>query len=167
MLELPSDIVLQCGLGLLVLFSMQILLALYVILNLRHESRERASHYHELYGLLKKIEGLTSNRREQMLKHDDKILERVTTRLPPTIAAQAGQTIYETESMILTRLAELEPSLKVNPEGRRKMEQLIRSMESLEDTIVSLTADTVRNVMTESRRELLNEAEFIDKNLAA
>jgi hypothetical protein len=43
------------------------------------------------------------------------------------------------------------------------MEDLIRSMEDLEHTIVSLTAESVRKVLLDSRGEFLNE----DERLAA
>lgn len=142
-------------------------LAIYMAFCLRIASRERARINKELFGLVKRIEGLTSNRREQMLKQYDKILANLAVRLPTIIAANAGHTILETENKILTRLAELEPNLKTDENGRKKMDELIRSMENLEQTIVALTAETVRQVMVDSRSDLLEDENFSDVSLAA
>lgn len=149
------------------LVFLQLILAVYMLASLRVASRERAELNKEMFGLLRKIEGLTATRREQMLKHYDKILENLSTRLPPTIAAQASATIFDTESKILARLAELEPAFAKDDASRRKMDELIKAMENLEQTIVALTADTVRKVMVESRRNLLDDEMYQEISLAA
>ena len=146
---------------------LQLLLACYMLASLRIAARERALMNKEMFGLLRKLEGLTATKREQILKHYDKILENLTMRLPPTIAAHASSTIFEAESRILARLAELEPNVKQDEASRRKMDELIKSMENLEQTIVALTAETVRKVMVESRSNLLEEDTFRDVSLAA
>lgn len=155
--------------GLVLAFSLmltvQCLLVLYVIRSARTAADERTKLHKELFGLLKKIEGLTFNRRDHLLRHYDQMVESLSQRLPSTIASQAGQVIFETERMILTRLAELEPNLKSNNEGRQKMDQLIHCMESLEDTVISLTSETARRVMNESRKEIF--ADEGNENLAA
>lgn len=120
-----------------------------------------------MFGLVRRIEALTSNRRELMVKQFDRMLANLSTRLPSTIAAQASQRIFETESKILTRLAELEPNLKKDEISRRKMDDLIRSMEGLEQTIVALTAEAVRKVMVESRSDLLDAENYSDSSAAA
>lgn len=145
----------------------ELLVALYMFLSLRGASKENAQLNKEMFGLLKKIEGLTATRREQMLRAYDQVLEQLANRLPPTIAAQAGTLIFETESKILTRLAELEPLIKKDDLSRRKMDELIKSMENLEKTIIVLTADTVRNVMMENRHSLFEDREYFDTTLAA
>ena len=145
----------------------QLFTSLYMALSLRSASRERNSLNKEMFGLVKRIEAMTSSRREQMLKHYDKILSNLAMRLPPTIAAQASQTIFETESKILARLAELEPALQNDEIGKRKMEELIKSMESLEQTVVTITSEAVRKVMLESRSDLMEEDRFIEKSMAA
>jgi len=126
--------------------------------SLRIAAHDRTKLNRELYGLVNKIEGLTANKRDQMLKHYDKILDDLSNRLPPTIASQAGQLIFETESKILSRLAELEPNLKDDELGQRKMDELIKNMENLESTIVNLTSQTVSNVMAQSRKELFDDS---------
>ncbi len=139
----------------------QLFFTLYLFKALRDSNRERSKLHTDMFGLLRKIEGLTSSKREQMLKHYDAILEDLTHRLPPAIAAQAGEVIFDTESKILSRLAELEPNLKEDAQGMEKMDQLIKSMENLETTIVRLTADAVQNIFTESRKSLFEENEKI------
>ena len=101
-----------------------------------------------------------------MAKQFDKILSDLALRLPPTIAAQAGQTIFETESRILSRLAELEPDLKNDHQSREKMDDLIKSMEALETTIVTVTADTVQNIMASNRQAIFDD-ELFSEEIAA
>ena len=164
-LELPiTAILLAAG---AVLVTLQLALSIIMLISLRISSRERALLNREMFGLVKKLEGITASRREQMLRHYDRMLEGLMKRLPPTIAAQTGQVIFETESKILTRLAELEPSLKTDEDTQKKMNELIKSMESLDRTLVACTADTVRSVMAESRRSLLDDEAMDDISLAA
>ncbi len=146
---------------------LQVLLAGYLLATLRASASERTALNKEMFGLLKKLEGITSSRREQMLKHYDKILQNLAVRLPTTVAAQTSAMIFDTESKILARLAELEPQLKVDESSKRKMDDLIKSMETLESTIVALTAETVHKVMIDSRRALLDDDNFSDIEIAA
>lgn len=147
--------------------ALQSIVALVTLVTLRSAGRERYQLNKEMFGLLRKLEGLTAQRREQMLKHYDQILETLSAQLPPTIANRARETIFEAESKILTRLAELEPNLKSDKEARRKMDELLNSVEKMEQTIVALAAETVHKVMVESRRELMDETPFGDYRIAA
>lgn len=164
-IEIPISAVLLAGGAMLV--TLQLVLSIIMLIGLRTSSRERALLNREMFGLVRKLEGLTASRREQMVRHYDRMLEGLMKRLPPTIAAQTGQVIFDTESKILSRLAELEPSLKADEDGRRKMDELIKSMENLDSTIVSCAADTVKTVMAESRRSLLEDESMDDISLAA
>jgi len=154
--EISTDILLFTTGIVAAAFSLQLLLTLCMLWYIRSSNRENQRLFHEMHGTMRKIEGLTANKREQMLKHYDKILADVSLRLPPTVASQAGTMIFETEQKILSRLAELEPTLVDDQEGKRKMDELIKSMESLETTIVDLTANTVQSVMAQSRKELFD-----------
>lgn len=145
----------------------QSLLTVYLLASLRTANKERSEVHREIFGLMKKIEGLTATRRETMLRQYDKILENLAKRLPPTIAAQAGQRIFETESKILSRLSEIEPTHLQSEETKKKIEDLIRTMENLEHTIVVLTSDTVQKVMVDARRDLFEDEQFSDISLAA
>lgn len=146
--------------------AMQFLLSVVTIVALRTFSREQSRLHTELFGLLRKLEGLTASRREQVLRHYNKLLETMSARLPTTVAAQAGQVIFEAESRLLARLAELEPNLHSDADSKRKLDELIVSMEKLEQTLVNLTADTVHKVMVEGRRSLIADESF-DEPLAA
>ena len=137
-------------------FALQFLFTLYLVVCLRSASRERRRLNLEMFGLLKKIEGITAHRREQMLRHYDKILENLSSRLPASVAAHAGECIFDAEAKILERLAEIEP-LADDDESREKLDAMIKSMESLEARIVSLTAEAVHTVMAESRRDLFRD----------
>ncbi|MDC0358241.1 hypothetical protein OAO01_05435 [Oligoflexia bacterium] len=167
MIDFTNNTVLIIGIVLGVAALAQFALSLYMGASLRIASRDRANLTKEMFGLVRKIEGLTSNRREQMLKHYDTILEELSTRLPPTIASEAGQMIFEMESNILSRLAELEPNLREDEASLKKMDSLIKSMEGLEATLVSLTANTVRNVMASRRRDLFHDPARDKESLAA
>ncbi len=138
-------------------FILNVFAAFCVLFVLRSASKERQQMNKEMFGILRKIEGLTSHRREQMLKQYDKILDTLSTRLPPTLAAEAGKLIFEMESRILSRLAELEPNLKHDKDAKRKLNELICQMEQLEKTVVNLTSDTVHSVLAERRSELFRE----------
>jgi hypothetical protein len=168
MTELSNQI-LPLGLaGLVGLFiGLQLILTAAILMSLRASARERSQLNKEMFGLVKRIEGLTSNRREQMLKHYDGMLEMLSTRLPPTIAAHTSQVIIDTESKILNRLAELEPNLRDDETSRKKMDELIASMEHLEQSIVASASDTVQRVMAEGRRSLLDDDKYADLTLAA
>lgn len=145
----------------------QVLLAIVLIVTLKSSARERDRFYRELFGLMKKLEGLTTSKRELLLKQYDRLHESLAARLPSTIAATASEHLFETERRILSRLAELEPNLKKDVEGKKKMEELIRSMENLEHTIVALTADTVKKVLSEGRHEFFMDQKDTEITLAA
>ena len=149
-----------------VLAALQLLLAFCMGISLLVAARERRTLHREMFGLLKKIEGLTATRREQMIRHYDRMLEGLSLRLPPAIAAQASSRIFDMESRILTRLSELEGSQGQDQSNRAKMEELVKSMESLEQTVVALTSETVKTVMLDSRKRLLDDDSF-EESLAA
>lgn len=110
----------------------------------------------ELLSLTKRLEGLTALRRERMVRHYDAMLATLSTRLPTSVASQVSPLVVEAEAKILRRLEELEPAM-TDEGAKQKMSDLVKSMERLEHTIVSLTADTVQQVMHEGRRSLLEE----------
>lgn len=145
------------GIGGALSLMLQVLLAVLVTLLMRAHSRERAGTEREIFGLLRKLEGLTATKREQILRHYDSMLETLSVRLPPAVAAQTSKLIVDTESRILSRLAELEPNLKSDEESQKKMDDLIKQMEHLEETIVSTASDAVRTVMLDSRRSLFDD----------
>lgn len=153
-LESPALILLTVTMSLVIL---QLAVNIASIFALRSNARERADNSREFYGLVRKMEGLTAERREQMLNHYDKILENLSNKLPVLVAGQAGQKIFDAESKILSRLAEIEPLVKGNEAAHSKMDELIRTMEGLETTIITVTSEAVKQVLTEGRRELLDD----------
>lgn len=167
MIEITEDMLYLVGTILGALTIIQLLIAIYMGISLRIGAKERALLNKEMFGLVRRIEALTSSRREQMLKHYDRILANLSLRLPSTVAAHASQTIFEAESKILSRLAELEPNIKNDEVSRMKMDDLIRSLESLEQTIVTLTSEAVRKVMVDSRSDLFEDDAFLDISQAA
>lgn len=144
---------------------LQVLLALAVIYLTRAHARDRAELEREMFGLVKKLEGLTASKREQILRHYDSMLETLATRLPPAVAAQTSKLVVETESRIITRLAELEPDLKSNSESQKKMDELIKQLEHLEETLVATASDAVRTVMLDSRRALFDDDGYDEDRL--
>lgn len=163
----PNMLVALFSIGAALIFSLLVLVNVFTLWSLRCASKERQALNREVYGLVKKLEGLTSSRREQMLKHYDGLLEVLSTRLPTAVANQTSQLIFDTESKILARLAELEPSANQDEKSKKKLDDLIKSMEGLEHTIVALTSDAVRSVMVEGRRSLFEGDSDLDIKLAA
>jgi hypothetical protein len=135
----------------------QLVTCCIMLMAQRSLKQEAAALNKETFGLLRRFEGLTASKREKILKEYDRMLEELSNRLPTTIAAQASQRIFETESRILNRLAELEPILKEDKLSQNRMDELIRSMEQLEETLVGSTAETVKKVFLETRSSLFNE----------
>lgn len=131
-----------------------------VIRALVVHSRDRIEVRRELLELLRKLEALTASSREQMVRHYDGMLAELVERLPEEIAAETGHKIFDTESRILTRLAEIEPDLRRDPLGRAKLNELIESMESLETELVSIAADSVKKAIAAGRETLLSRAPF-------
>lgn len=145
----------------------QLFAAIYTAANNRAASRERNQLNKEIFGLMKRIEALTSSSRKQVLSHYDKILSELTIKVPAAVAMQAGQNIFDTESKILCRLAELDPASQADDLTRRKMDDLIKSMENLEQTVVAIAAEAVRKALLEGRSHLLDEERLTDSSLAA
>ncbi len=165
-IEFTHNLLALAGLAGLLMIIVQIGLAIAMLVVLRIAAKERAEQNKEIFGLVKRIEGLTAQRREQMLQHYDRMLESLANRLPVMVAGQASTKIIETETNILRKLSELDPGIHKNGEQTTKLNEIIRSMESLEDTIVTLTSNAVRDVMSEGRRELLEEDAFFGARAA-
>lgn len=159
MVAISPDIITYGLTGLAAIIALLLGTTLAAIVSLRSAVREQREVHREIFGLLRKIEGLTASRREQVVRQYDKMLENLSLRLPTTVASELGKVMYDTESRILARLAEIEPELSRDGEPRRKLEELVSSMEKLEETIVSATSDTVRQVMLEGRQTLITEVE--------
>lgn len=143
----------------------QLLFILAAVFALKHFRSEQRKLNRDTYGIMRKIEGLTSRKRDQMAKHFDKILEELSMKLPSTIAARAGEKIFETEKQILSRLAELEPQLRDDKESLEKMDTIIKTMEELEATLIQVTSESVYSVLLENKRSLFSDED--DENLAA
>lgn len=140
------------------------LLAIACLISSFHRLKKEASELlKETHGCMRKIEGLTSSRREAFVKQYEKLHDQLTTRVPITVATQASSSILDAEKKILTRLAELEPQMKADPVSLKKFDDLIRTMEDLEHTIVTLTAESVKKVLRDNRGDFLMDEE----NLAA
>lgn len=146
-LSLTICIVSLCASVLAVIWSLGIVRAA----NKEHRRLNR-----EMFGLVRKIEGMTSHKREQVLHHFDKLVETLANRIPTLVAAEAGEKIFETESAILRQLAELQPQPE-SEEEREKLDMLIKNMEALESTVVAHTASAVHQVMQENRRVIFEE----------
>ncbi|RMG44184.1 MAG: hypothetical protein D6719_02325 [Candidatus Dadabacteria bacterium] len=142
---------------------LQLALSLYMAASLKAASKERYRLNREMFGLLKKLEGLTSSRREKFMKHYDRLMETLTTRLPAQVASRASQSILETEKRIIARLAELEPDLN-DENSKEKMDRLIKQMEALEETVVALTADTVHEVLSDGKKLLFTDSDMEERD---
>jgi len=157
MTEISNEFLFYFGAAAAAFVLLQFVLSVAMVLSLRAASQERSRTEKDIFGLLRKIEGLTASKREQVARHYDTMVGSLLKRLPATIGSEASTMILETESKILHRLAELEPSFATNRQAREKMDDLIHTMEKLEQTLISVTAETVSRVMNESREDFLRE----------
>lgn len=167
MIEINQLFITTAIIAFVVAIGLQFILTLVVLTSLRSASKERAHFNKEVYGLVRKIEGLTATKRELLIKQYDKLFDSLSVRLPSTIASHASQAILETESKILHRLTEIEPSLKNDAVRRQKLDELVKLMENMEQMIVVLTAETVRKVMAEGRSDFFMEQRDGEISLAA
>ena len=132
----------------------------FLIVAKRHQNQVAQVHY-DLFGLMRKIEGLSSSKRALVQFQLDSLLETLIKQLPTRIATQAGEQIFDTESQMLRALSELGPDLKGNIALQQRLEALVQSMGNLESTIVSLTNETVRQAMLDAKHLLLRD-EHVD-----
>ena len=133
-----------------------VFLMLYLALSARAAHKAIHESAKELYGIMKRIEGLTSGKREQILKEYDKIVLGLRLRLPTVIAAQASDSIFETESSILKNLAAIDPSIK-DEKHKEKLDELIRTMEKLQETLTVLVSETVQKALEDARKEIASD----------
>lgn len=159
MFEINQNLIVIGMCGLIALSIFQLLISIILVSSVKNLNKETHALLREAFGCLRKIEGLTASRREQLQRQYDKIMEQLTARLPVIIASQASASIFETEKKILTRLAELEPNLKNDVTAQRKLNELIKSMEDLEQTVVNLTSESVRKVLADSKGDFFPDDE--------
>ena len=150
--NLQSLIFVLAGLSIISLI-LQLGLASYLLLSSRSSQKALTDSVRELYGIMKKIEGLTATRREQLLCEFDGIMQTLSLRLPTVIASQAGDNIFEAESKLMKRLAEIDPGIK-DEKSKERMDEIIKSLESLQENVIAITAETVRKVLLDARKDL-------------
>jgi hypothetical protein len=146
-----------------IVLAFQVSVTLYMIGKFQFANQERTRLYHQLFGILRKIEGLSSGRRALIAHNLDILLEQLAKQLPSRIAAEAGEIIYKTESSMLKALADLEPNLPQMPGMKERVEKLVVSMESLESTVVLLTTETVRQAILDTKRSILDADSHEDR----
>lgn len=138
--------------GMLVL---QFMVATFTFRRSRAADIERGRLHQELFGLMKRIDGLSSGRRALITYQFDNMLESLSKQLPTRIASEAGQKILDTESQILKALSEIEPALAGDKLLESRLEQVVHSMENLETVVVSVTCESVRQAIVDVRQSLL------------
>lgn len=139
------------------LICTQLALALGVLLSLRSAATERREHRQEIAAMVQKIELLTAPTRERVIGRYDGMLANLVEKIPEKVMRETGQKIFDAESRIIARLAEIEPNLKRDPVSREKMNEIIESMESLESSVSAIAAETVDDALRAAREELLDE----------
>lgn len=138
------------------LLLLQLALALFALHRCRAAERERGQLHQELFGIMKRIEGLSTGRRALITYQFDNMLDLLIKQLPTRIASEAGQRIFDTESQILKVISEIEPGVGENGVLRERMEQVVKSMENLEAVVVSVTCESVRQAIVDVRTTLLS-----------
>ena len=134
-----------------------LLLMGYVAASLRQGNRERESLHREMHGILRKLDAITSEKRELFAKEFDQIIETLSVRVPAVVASEAGERIFEAESKILSRLSKLEGDVTAGSDEQKDMEDLIKSMEKLDTELVSAASDAVHDVLIESRERFFSD----------
>jgi len=143
--------------ALIALVTINLLVALGVLLALRSSARERREYRREIEVMVQKIEVLTAPTRERVIGRYDGMLASLVEKIPEKVMRETGRKIFDAESRIIARLAEIEPNLKRDPVGREKMNEIIESMESLESSVSTIAAETVDDALRAAREELLDE----------
>ena len=121
----------------------------------------------EAFGLMRKIEGLSCDRRSEILGRYEKLLTNLGNQLPIKISNRLRDKIFAAESAFLTRLAEIEPNLKDDAVARQRMDELICQLEQLEEVFVSAAAEVVNVALEEGRAEVASamSSELASSNL--
>ena len=126
-----------------------------LIVGMRSGVREREKHRRELGRLREKVEILTAPSTARYLSECNTLFSELLQSLPAVVKRQAGAQIFDIESRILTRLAELEPDLRRDPHSRGRMNELIESMESLEGAVCTIAAETLQGGLQEAHKRIL------------
>lgn len=150
----PALIVFLMTIGLLLLHVCVILFSIY---RTKVAETDGARLRQELFGLMRRIEGLSTGRRALITYQFDNMLESLVKQLPTRIANEAGQRIVDTESQILKALSEIEPALAEDRVLQSRLEQVLHSMENLEAVVVSVTCESVRQAIVDVRQTLLSQ----------
>lgn len=150
----PQTVVFLMTIGLLLLQEVVIVSA---VRSSRAAHVERGKLHQELFGLMRRIEGLSTGRRALITYQFDNMLESLIKQLPTRIASEAGQRIFDTESQILKALSEIEPALGEDKVLHSRLEQVLHSMENLEAVVVSVTCESVRQAIVDVRHSLLSQ----------
>jgi hypothetical protein len=137
-------------------------LSLYIFLRAKRTEQNNSLLHRELFGIMKKIEGLSAGRRTLISAQIDTVLERLSYQLPSRISARAGEAIYDTESQVLKTLAAIAPDIQEHPEAKDRVNSLVSSMERLETTIVTLTQESVRQAILDTKNALIEEQRTLD-----
>ena len=162
MSELGSqNIIVVLSILCLLALVLQICIAAYLYISSRASHKAMNDSVRELYGIMKKIEGLTATRREQLMLEFDRIVQTLSLRLPTVVSAHVGDAVFDAESKILKRLAEVDPSIK-DEKNKEKMDELIKSLEGLQESLVTVTTETVRKALLDARKDLPVESESSD-----
>ena len=161
MIESSRDMFLALGGLCVVTMFFQLGLASYLFFSSRASHKALNDGVRELYGIMKKIEGLTATRREQLHGEFDRIVQTLGLRLPTVIASQAGDRIFEAESRLLKHLSEIDPGIK-DEKNKEKIDDLIKSLESLQESVISITSETVRTALMDARKELALDSDSSD-----
>jgi hypothetical protein len=134
-------------------------LALYCLHRALSEHRRTTE---EMRLMVRKTEAITADEREQIVRLYDRFVQRILRRLPDELAETTEEALFRTEELILRRLAELEPNLRHDPQARTRLDDIIRSMETLNDSIIRVNVDAVERALRENRESLRHDLAFSD-----
>jgi hypothetical protein len=135
--------------GAVLLGGFQLLVMVAALRLIRKTNRERRQFDRNVTDTLQQMEVVMMRDRNQLASHYDNMLESLSSRLPSVISTRAGDAVFEIEKQVLAKLAAVHPNLDIDDE---EVDNLIRTMERLEDSVIAATGDVVRETILESRK---------------
>lgn len=132
----------------------------------RKTARERALVREEVRTLLSRIEVLTTSSRVELLRNYDALLTELSRKASEEVQLSTSDQVFALESAILRQLSEVDPEL-LGDQQRTQLDELIRTMEALEQRVANCARDAVLLAIAEHRNRLSAHPLFEDVTRAA
>jgi len=132
----------------------QLLVVLAALLHLKRTRIERYEVNQSIQQMLQRLEVLNLRDRGEFVHLYEGMVESLVNRLPVMVSTRAGDAIFEIEKRVLAQLALIDPRLT---SSAQTVDDLIRSMEKLEDTVITVVASSVRDALLDSKEGIARQ----------